>query len=323
MNTYITYANSRQGSSHFSNEDRHFPARGLIWGAVFDGISSGGGGEMAAAAALNAMKSIVGSERNPDWDIPETGLAILRKAQSEIRTRRESSPQSMGIGTTAAIVCIDNADNMLYWFNIGDSAIIRCRKGKAPVKLTAEDSVIGRLLAEGKITSQEADRLPQIRSHELVRFLGMDTASGEIADFVSMGKERLAPDDCVLVCSDGLSGYVPAKQIQRVISSSAEPAEELIAMAADRYGSPDDATAVVIRPSCATGTSKVPPFLSFAIGLLLFAGGFVFSSFLTGMMKEKGLRPRPECQAPKELVPDSTLTRIEFNNNTHNDETDQ
>ena len=325
MRTYTSYSATRQGCAHSRNEDRYYcPTQKTVWGAVFDGITAGGGGNVASTLSLESMRTIVDSNEASSKDIISTGLSIIRMAQKSILAEKENSPCMSGTGTTAAIVCVDIQNNILHWFSIGDSAIMLCQSGKNLVRLTTEDSTIGRLIAEGKISLKEARKLPQMRRHELVRYIGMDVSPDEIDRYVCVGSMPLKKDDIILVCSDGLSGFVPTDQIRKLLKTSIEPAYDLVDMAVERYGSNDDTTAVVIKPVPDYRFIKKPFVLKVAIGLFLFASGFVASSFLSEIMKEKWHLSRQEYKRAAEIVIDSSCVQsVDNNNNSTENEIEQ
>ncbi|MFG1914557.1 PP2C family protein-serine/threonine phosphatase [Micromonospora sp. NPDC048898] len=123
--------------------------------------------------------------------------------------------------------------------NVGDSRAYLIRRhgsrDNAMVQISA-DHTYEHLVAGAK----EVPNLPQ----KLARFLdGRD--DGRSADLTPL---HLHPGDRVLLCSDGLSSYVPHEQIRAVLDSDGNPgdiADQLVALAIDQGGH-DNVTVIII-----------------------------------------------------------------------------
>lgn len=130
--------------------------------------------------------------------------------------------------------------------NVGDSRAYLIRRhgshDRAMVQLSA-DHTYAHLVAG----AQEVPNLPE----KLTRFLD-GRNDGRSADLTPL---RLHPGDRVLLCSDGLSSYVPHEQIRAALDSDGSPgdiAEQLVALAID-HGGHDNVTVIVIDVTSAPG----------------------------------------------------------------------
>lgn len=329
MRKYDVLYKTVQGQDHIRsgkpNEDSYYikAVGNLIWAGVFDGISSGGSGNIASRIAANSMSVIVESQIH-NMDIPMVCSLVFKKAQEQIISGQNDDPDNKKMGTTASLACLDRNNNKLYWFSIGDSAIFLCGRKKQMIhKLTTEDSKLGYMVARGEIT--QAMTIRYAAGHELERWLGMPVESDKIMQYVRGGSIKLNSGDNILVCSDGLYNTIPAKKISRIISHTQNAAENLVELATNN-NSMDDITAIVIKEvnekTKITSHSKV--YYS-ALGVLLFATGFASGVVLSDSLKERWNNSRHIDKRPSMLnYNDSTLLmstdnniKIENNENYH------
>jgi protein phosphatase len=110
--------------------------------------------------------------------------------------------------------------------------------------LTKDHSFVQKLMDAGAITEEEARAHP--RRNLITQSLGAD-----LIEEVEVGKTRvsLGENDCVLLCSDGLTGELEDKDIWRAVKRwRAEPevlAEQLI-QAAKAAGGSDNISVIVL-----------------------------------------------------------------------------
>ena len=110
-----------------------------------------------------------------------------------------------------------------------------------------------RLVETGRITPEEAAVHP--RRSVLMRVLGDIDQSPEI-DTSILGT---VPGDRWMLCSDGLTSYVPQERILAVLANGPTPADAANALVEEalEHGAPDNVTAIVLRhrPSAVAGPS--------------------------------------------------------------------
>ena len=114
------------------------------------------------------------------------------------------------MGTTAVVTAIK--DNQLYWASVGDSRLYIYRDGLLR-QITTDHSMVQELLTAGEITKDEMLSHPQ--RNLLTRAVGVD----EVLE-VDSGIESILPGDRILLCTDGLSGYVTDDVIASALQSS-------------------------------------------------------------------------------------------------------
>lgn len=299
MKKYIIEKASRTGISHerhgLTNEDRcaTFQRDNLIWMAVFDGVSQGGGGAQSSSLAVECMQTTL--DDTIDRSIYQKGISIMRLAQERILAESATHPEYGEMRTTGVIACIDTVNHSLTWFSIGDSAIFVCPKRGLPIKLTIEDSDIGELLSQGRITEEDASRAAV--GHELNRYLGMDVQSDSIHNYIRTGTRSLSKEDAILCCSDGLYSKVSPKLLRQHFRQNGS-LDSLIKFARN-LGSEDDITVIFARPEPKARTQR--PHMTVAIIFFAFALGF-FCGAGYSLMKMKETVPSHRLDNPDTLI---------------------
>ncbi|MGP9695233.1 PP2C family protein-serine/threonine phosphatase [Brachybacterium sp. AOP25-B2-12] len=227
-------ARSDVGLVRSNNQDSGYAGSHLV--AVADGMGGHAGGDVASSIAIGRLAQL-------DSETPATEIvaaleeAILDANQAILRRAREE-PQLAGLGTT--VTALLRAEGKFALAHIGDSRAYLLRDGEA-TQITKDHSFVQRLLDEGRLTPEEAERHPQ-RS-VLMRVLGDVDSEPELD--LSLRPARV--DDRWMLCSDGLSGLVSLETIERTLVKIEDPgecADALIELAL-KGGGPDNITCVI------------------------------------------------------------------------------
>lgn len=234
MTLGIRYAaRSDVGMLREGNEDSAYAGTHLL--AVADGMGGHVGGEIASAAAIEALRAL-------DKDLPATELLAalehtVKAANDNLHRIVESDPALQGMGTTLTAMLW--AGNQIALVHIGDSRAYLLRDGSL-FQITHDHTLVQSLVDEGRISPDEAASHPQ-RSL-LLRALD---GRGEVDPDLSLREAQVG--DRYLLCSDGLSGVVTAETIFQVLTDVDDPEQavrQLIDLA-NRGGGPDNITCVV------------------------------------------------------------------------------
>ncbi len=215
--------------------DEQFAKKGRL-AVVADGMGGHEGGQVASRLAVEVVRDIyLGSPADPQTAL----LEAFQGAHEIIRRCAAERPELQGMGTTCTAVAI--FDNYLYSAHVGDSRLYRIR-GSAITRLTQDHSYVHRLVAEGILHLEEAEKHPA--RHILTAALGSDSALQ--AEFPET-PVKLEPEDILLLCTDGLHGVVTDEEILAVGTRSkpAEACRELVQLAKDR-GAPDNITVQIL-----------------------------------------------------------------------------
>jgi serine/threonine protein phosphatase PrpC len=234
MKIGIRYAaRSDVGMLREGNEDSAYAGARLL--VVADGMGGHVGGEIASAAAVNALRPL-------DADVPTNELLAalqhaVKQANENLHGIVESDPSLQGMGTTLTAMLW--AGPHVALIHIGDSRAYLLRNGEL-FQITHDHTLVQSLVDEGRITVDEAASHPQ-RSL-LLRALD---GRGEVEPDISLREAQVG--DRYLLCSDGLSSVVSAETIHQVLTQIEDPqaaVRQLIDLA-NRGGGPDNITCVI------------------------------------------------------------------------------
>ncbi len=226
LNTQVSsYAQTDVGRVRDHNEDSLL-AQQLIWSnkgadypiglyAVADGMGGHSAGEVASGEVIAQLVQKMAAEIIPRYphqldDLePENWLkTTIQSANKAVFERAKQSNNDMGTTVVAVLLLGRTA----YIGHVGDSRAYLLNEAEIR-SLTTDHSMVERLVATNQITAAEARNHPQ--RNVIYRTIG-DKANVE----VDIAGHPLAPDDCLLLCSDGLSGLVTDQQLHDIYRRS-------------------------------------------------------------------------------------------------------
>jgi protein phosphatase len=165
----------------------------------------------------------------------------LREANRQVYSAaRAPGTRRRGMGCTAEAVYVNGRHVVVA--HVGDSRTYHLHEGRL-TQLTRDQTLVNRLVELGTLSQAEAETHP--RRNELQQAVG-----GQPDIEPGLYSSRLSPGDWVVVCSDGLSNHVSARDLQHMLLSeavSAEMAARRLVNLANIEGAADNATVVVIR----------------------------------------------------------------------------
>ncbi len=218
---------------------------------VADGMGGHEAGEVASGLAINAVGRAVAEKVMLPWiqePKPVNYEEILKEACQEanraVNDRRRVTRTDMGTTLVAALVVGTEA----YVANIGDSRCYRINRREIQ-QITADHSLVERLVATGQITREEARVHPQ--RNYIYRTVG-DKPQVEVDTF----RVSLQPGDHLVLCSDGLNSMIDDEQIRQAVLESPHPqaaCEQLVRLA-NAAGGDDNVTVIVVQMLEAIGS---------------------------------------------------------------------
>ncbi|MFG1892129.1 PP2C family protein-serine/threonine phosphatase [Micromonospora sp. NPDC049051] len=223
------------GGSHVGyvrrrNEDSIYLGRSLI--AVADGLGGHVAGDVASSTVIETLRQY---DQEVDQHFLPTALGqAVNAASNALRARIASEPGLAGMGTTLVAMLLNGTSAALA--NIGDSRAYRLHRPTGHTTQITEDHVYGLLVAD----AADVPNLPE----RLARFLD-GRPDGRSPDITLL---TLTPGDRFLLCSDGLSSYVPEHLVHAVLADASTPkqaVDRLIVLALD-HGGPDNVTVAVV-----------------------------------------------------------------------------
>ncbi len=183
---------------------------GIVIACVADGMGGHVAGEVASAIALQSLEETVsrGKLDHPEQLLVD-GIALANK---QIYENSIQNPEYSGMGTTI-VACIASHERVVI-AHVGDSRAYLYSSSSGILQLTEDHSLVNELVKRGQILPSEATHHPQ--RHMLTKALGtMEYVSPECL------VHTWQAGDILLLCSDGLSGYVDDVRIEFVLSTDA------------------------------------------------------------------------------------------------------
>jgi protein phosphatase len=227
-----------------SNEDAMLARAGsdaTLLVAVADGMGGHQAGEVASALAMSSLESRVQEadhEHTPAEDLLAQAVEYANRAIWEAACL---DADKEGMGTTLVCALISQAGEVVL-ANVGDSRAYVVRNGQAEL-LTIDHTWVTEQVLSGQMTEREARTSPY--RNLLTRSLGGGPRVG-VDIFTGL---QLQPGDALVLCSDGVTGYLDAADFSTVLGQApnAQSAAERLVQLAVRRGGADNATAVVVR----------------------------------------------------------------------------
>jgi PPM family protein phosphatase len=262
-------ARSETGHVRDENQDRmsgtHVPLGHLY--IVADGMGGHKGGAVAAELVVQELQRAIGAAP-VEASAEQVIQAAFNKTNEIVYQRAHAGdPTTEGMGSTAVLALISGPVARVA--HVGDSRAYLYHKGRL-TQLTTDHTVVQKMVQAGMLKPSEAADHPN--ASILDRALGSQPSV-----MVDISKPwRLTAGDTMLLCSDGLSGYVTDAEIASVLRSQAsvqEVPERLIKLALQKGGE-DNVTVQVIQYGRRQETHRgarrsLPPFFQLVAGLVL------------------------------------------------------
>ncbi len=238
-----TVGNSDIGKVRKNNEDAFRFGRiddDVTWAVVCDGMGGASGGQIASTMAADMVGKKIEKCYNKSMSessIENMMLSAITTANVTVYDRAIADDFLNGMGTT--IVCTVVKNGVACIAHVGDSRAYLIHNKEISL-LTKDHSLVQEMLDRGQITKEEFDSHP-IRNI-ITRALGV--AEKVEIDFNSVEFEK---NDVLLLCSDGLSGYVDPEQILNIFTSCEfDRFPSKLIEAANKAGGKDNITAVAM-----------------------------------------------------------------------------
>jgi len=202
--------------------------------AVSDGMGGAHAGEVASALVIETLTRAL-SQAPADTPRDELMNDAIQRAHKAVREIAESEAKKMGATLTAVFVHAGQA----YIAEVGDSRAYLIRAGRIR-QLTHDQSVAQALLDRGAMSPEEAADSP-------MKNMILQAMGNQPDVKVALAKLELRDRDCLVLCSDGLTGYLTDDEIRDVVLATGRPEQavpRLVAMANERGGK-DNITVVV------------------------------------------------------------------------------
>jgi protein phosphatase len=230
------------GRQRQGNEDSFFVRAPLF--VVADGMGGAQAGEVASEMAVESFDRGL-----PDGSPAEGLVQVIEDANRRIHDRSRAESQRAGMGTTVTAAYVGEQEVTIA--HVGDSRAYLLRDGKL-ARLTRDHSLVGELVARGKLTEEQAESHPQ-RS-VITRALGPEPDVQ-----VDVDSYQARAGDVFMVCSDGLTSMVPEARVTEILveADSLEHAGRELIAAANDAGGRDNITVILFRLDEVAGAETV------------------------------------------------------------------
>jgi PPM family protein phosphatase len=189
-----------------ANEDAVLGTSRLL--AVADGVGGAVAGEVASRVVIDALAAL--DKRFLDGPLEDELRAAVTSANENLAFVIACRPALAGMASTLVAVALAD-DGRYLVVGVGDSRAYLHRSGEL-VRLTRDDSLVQSLVDSGAITVDEA------RSHP-ARSVVLAALDGAPRSEPTLAAVPAAMGDRLLLCSDGLTDYVPDAEVARVLGS--------------------------------------------------------------------------------------------------------
>ena len=244
------------GKSHIGlvrklNEDSYFVSSQLGLFVVADGMGGHKAGEVASRLAVDAMKNYwqkIAEKKPPDFlrdiemDVSQNARHLVNSINfaNSLVFEAQKKTDYHNMGTTISAVLSDQGN--LWCANVGDSPVLLYKNGDI-ITVSEEHSVAAEQRSLGLSVPDKV--LNNVAKNTLTRALGLDE---NVSAFLT--QINVDAGDIVVICSDGLTNYLPEKAIGAILSDPARSIEqkaEVLIDEANRGGGRDNITVILIK----------------------------------------------------------------------------
>lgn len=228
---FSVFQETRVGARPY-NQDRlgHWSTSDALLLVLADGMGGHLHGEVAAQLAVDAVASAFRTDAKPRLANPD--LFIFR-AIGHAHTRILEQAVKLGLPETprtTIVVCVVQ-EGFAYWGHVGDSRLYLIRNGRI-VTRTRDHTRVQQLIDNGRIREEAAATHPD--RNKLLQCLGSDAPP----KLEPTATARLARNDILLLCSDGLWGPLTQRQLLHAYMTADLPraTRDLMTLAETRSG---------------------------------------------------------------------------------------
>lgn len=241
------------GRKRDQNEDAFLVDNELGLFVVSDGMGGHAAGEVASKTAVEVVARVVGDEeelvdrvgrgKEAIEALTELAERAVLRACKEVYKLARSRPEYGGMGCTLTMLLAAGPKAVMA--HVGDSRLYLLRQGEAHL-LSTDHTFAADLVRAGVLTPEQAQTSGH--AHVLTRSVGVQEAV--VADTLTLD---LLPRDRFLLCSDGLSEYIPdaAWLAAQLGDEDFEEIPDKLIAHANEAGGRDNIAAVMVRVGAA------------------------------------------------------------------------
>lgn len=248
----LSAAISHVGLVRMENQDRVYQHPDLAMFVVADGMGGQNCGSRASELTVDAIKRFFQLDTLHQQELSQTFgyhgeiepsenllITALGLANREVRQVATEYAECSGMGATVVAAYI--AEPVATLGAVGDCRAYLLRSGMF-TQITTDDTVVQQLVLDGKISPAQA--LSHPLRNQVTEAIGA-AESVQVQTFVF----ELESADRLLLCSDGVHGFVSDAQIQEEIGNDRPLPEALDALISRiiESGAPDNSSCILIE----------------------------------------------------------------------------
>jgi protein phosphatase len=285
---------------------------------VCDGMGGHTGGAEASRIAVDCIVQYF--ERVIYSDIPAALNNALDFANLQIIGTAVEHPELQGMATTACVLLLQN--DCVWLAHAGDSRIYLYEaKTHSLHRLTKDHSYVQGLIEQGIIYADEAENHPQ--KNIILKALGIKE---DLEPAIAFKPVLPAKDDIFVLCSDGLSGMVNDRSMEKILSAKTDLHQKETALmdAAKAAGGLDNITFQLVQISHSphkksifeskNNTEEMPTKKNFRRILFVILSIIVVASIFAIVCMWRDTVPRSSSkepiQQPDSIHPENDTTKL-------------
>ena len=211
---------------------------GNCWAVVCDGMGGVSGGQVASGICVERVSDAIKRSYRNNMTVSSAKNLLttaINAANSAVFKQSGENPDLKGMGTTVVAVIV--LGDIAVVAHVGDSRAYLVNDEIKPI--TKDHSFVQLLIDTGKITEEEAMVHPD--RNVITRAVGIEHVVDVELDIVDIDS-----NDKLLICTDGLNGYVPDADILKTVNEYGDFSTEKLVETANNAGGRDNVTVVIL-----------------------------------------------------------------------------
>ena len=211
---------------------------GNCWAVVCDGMGGVSGGQVASEICVEKVSEAIKRSYRKGITVSSAKNLLttaINAANSAVFKEAQENIELKGMGTTVVAVLV--LGSIAVVAHVGDSRAYLINDEIN--QITKDHSFVQLLIDTGKITEEEAKVHPD--RNVITRAVGIEHVVDVEIDIVDIND-----NDNLLICTDGLNGYVPDADILKIIKEYGDSSTEKLVKTANNAGGRDNVTVVML-----------------------------------------------------------------------------
>ena len=209
---------------------------------VCDGMGGAKSGNVASTLAVDVFTQEIKRTWRPEMDGEETDQMLssaVKLANFTVYQQAQEFEEFSGMGTTLVAMLVTGKQATIV--NVGDSRAY-CITPSDVEQITTDHSLVQMMIQRGELTPERAKNYPG--KNLITRAIGTEPIVN-----CDIFHRRLNPEQCLLLCTDGLSNLLDEQEFlfEVVHGADKESACQRLLDIAKNRGAPDNVTCILVQ----------------------------------------------------------------------------